>query len=80
MRTDSGHGGQSPDASGKEKDGMDEVIFPVDYDDKQGDGPGDIIDDVCVISSEWVLLCSLTLMFSILVPLHVPFGYHVGVA
>ncbi|KAF8188987.1 peptidase C14 [Pholiota molesta] len=41
----SGHGGQSPDASGKEKDGMDEVIFPVDYDDKQGDGPGDIIDD-----------------------------------
>ncbi|PPQ93586.1 hypothetical protein CVT25_005466 [Psilocybe cyanescens] len=36
----SGHGGQSPDASGKEADGMDEVIFPVDYDSTQ-----DIIDD-----------------------------------
>ncbi|KDR79563.1 hypothetical protein GALMADRAFT_243660 [Galerina marginata CBS 339.88] len=36
----SGHGGQSPDASGKEADGMDEVIFPVDYDDTD-----DIIDD-----------------------------------
>lgn len=47
--TDSGHGGQSPDASGKEVDGMDEVIFPVDYDDRHNDdGPSDIIDDVSV--------------------------------
>ncbi|KAH9476366.1 Metacaspase-1 [Psilocybe cubensis] len=36
----SGHGGQSPDASGREADGMDEVIYPVDY-----DSSGDIIDD-----------------------------------
>ncbi|KAF9558903.1 hypothetical protein CPC08DRAFT_709250 [Agrocybe pediades] len=36
----SGHGGQSPDASGMEKDGMDETIYPMDY-----DKDGDIIDD-----------------------------------
>ncbi|KAF9531516.1 caspase domain-containing protein [Crepidotus variabilis] len=36
----SGHGGQSRDASGREKDGQDEVIFPVDF-----DKAGDIIDD-----------------------------------
>ncbi|KAF9477283.1 hypothetical protein BDN70DRAFT_116374 [Pholiota conissans] len=43
----SGHGGQSPDASGKEVDGMDEVIFPVDYNEnsRRDDGPADIIDD-----------------------------------
>ena len=40
---DSGHGGQSPDASGRELDGMDETIFPVDFDQE-----GDIIDDVRV--------------------------------
>ncbi|KAF8964563.1 peptidase C14, caspase domain-containing protein [Flammula alnicola] len=40
----SGHGGQSPDASGKEADGMDEVIFPVDY-DQRGEADSDIIDD-----------------------------------
>ncbi|KAH6912342.1 metacaspase-1 [Coprinopsis sp. MPI-PUGE-AT-0042] len=40
----SGHGGQSPDASGREADGMDETIFPVDFDSE-----GDIIDDVRVI-------------------------------
>ncbi|CAA7261062.1 unnamed protein product [Cyclocybe aegerita] len=36
----SGHGGQQPDESGREADGMDEVIFPVDFEQA-----GDIIDD-----------------------------------
>ncbi|KAF5310257.1 hypothetical protein D9619_010178 [Psilocybe cf. subviscida] len=36
----SGHGGQSKDASGREADGLDEVIYPLDYDDA-----GDVIDD-----------------------------------
>ncbi|KAF8873021.1 peptidase C14, caspase domain-containing protein [Gymnopilus junonius] len=36
----SGHGGQTPDKTGRETDGKDEVIFPVDF--KQTD---DIIDD-----------------------------------
>ncbi|KAJ2914105.1 hypothetical protein MD484_g6327, partial [Candolleomyces efflorescens] len=36
----SGHGGQSEDASGRESDGMDETIFPVDH-----ANAGDIIDD-----------------------------------
>ncbi|KAH6904089.1 metacaspase-1 [Coprinopsis sp. MPI-PUGE-AT-0042] len=37
----SGHGGQAEDASGREADGQDEVIFPVDFEKE-----GDIIDDV----------------------------------
>jgi hypothetical protein len=41
LHTDAGHGGQSPDASGQEANGMDETIFPVDFDKE-----GDIIDDV----------------------------------
>ncbi|KAH6912309.1 metacaspase-1 [Coprinopsis sp. MPI-PUGE-AT-0042] len=36
----SGHGGQAEDASGREADGQDEVIFPVDFEKE-----GDIIDD-----------------------------------
>ncbi|KAF6753451.1 metacaspase-1 [Ephemerocybe angulata] len=36
----SGHGGQSQDASGREKDDMDETIYPVDF-----EKAGDIIDD-----------------------------------
>lgn len=42
---DSGHGGQSKDASGKESDGLDEVIFPLDFERE-----GDIIDDVRILS------------------------------
>ncbi|EAU87861.2 metacaspase-1 [Coprinopsis cinerea okayama7 len=38
----SGHGGQTPDASGREADGMDEVIYPVDYHEIPS---GHIIDD-----------------------------------
>ncbi|KJA26739.1 hypothetical protein HYPSUDRAFT_132403 [Hypholoma sublateritium FD-334 SS-4] len=37
----SGHGGQTPDKTGNEIDGMDEVIFPVDYDQ----GGDQIIDN-----------------------------------
>ena len=51
---DSGHGDQSPDASGRELDGMDETIFPVDYDQE-----GDIIDDVGSLSAS-VRGCELT--------------------
>lgn len=36
----SGHGGQAEDASGREHDGLDEVIFPMDFEKE-----GDIIDD-----------------------------------
>ncbi|KAG6328631.1 hypothetical protein ID866_10458 [Astraeus odoratus] len=38
----SGHGGQIPDTNGDETDGLDEVIYPVDY--KQA---GIIVDDSC---------------------------------
>lgn len=40
----SGHGGQTEDLDGDEDDGMDEVIYPVDF--KQA---GHIVDD----ESEW---------------------------
>jgi len=36
----SGHGGQTPDKSGRESDGKDEVIFPVDFEQA-----GDIVDN-----------------------------------
>lgn len=40
---DSGHGGQVKDRNGDEKDGYDEVIFPLDY-----QRAGYIVDDVSV--------------------------------
>lgn len=39
----SGHGGQTKDLNGDEVDGLDEVIFPVDY-----KWTGHIVDDVCI--------------------------------
>lgn len=40
IRADSGHGGQTPDLDGDETDGLDEVIFPLDFQKKSH-----IVDD-----------------------------------
>ncbi|TFK18625.1 hypothetical protein FA15DRAFT_627780 [Coprinopsis marcescibilis] len=49
----SGHGGQSPDAEGRETDGMDEVIFPLDH-SADPSKPLDIIDDVTLLLTPFI--------------------------
>ena len=41
----SGHGGSVQDVSGDEDDGFDETIYPVDFENYEGES-GQIIDDV----------------------------------
>ncbi len=51
----SGHGGQTQDLDGDEDDGMDEVIYPVDF--KRA---GHIVDDESGAISSRLVCCAIT--------------------